>query len=420
MVLDENGTVKEALMYQPYGAVSDVQGISAPRTDPLRQKFTTKEFDEEGIPTNDADINYQLTIYVPDDQYTITGEITYASEVSPVLFDFDYHDATVGDNYYNHYGSISSVQPNTNITSIVLHVIGPSGLNFDYTLDGLNYPVPAGYSRTITLARTIAKIQEAAGAGEKLYDFGELVEFPVDISKNISSYYFGARFFNPDLGLWFSTDPVDQYWNTFSYCGGDPINFIDPDGTTGAEFTSYLMDAVLVQGFRVASTAASNATFVGAMFLFMYECNQLGHAISNATFLKEKTIELPSITSVNDIINSQSYQDFLKNQGNSTYLNENTQSGQEGQESKEGVVEDGTEIVVTPDGNAIPVGPGEKVTGSPDGKWVQVRDPNGNPTGTRIDQGHKPSTHPDPRAQKPHGHRPGVTNPDGTPWLPAK
>ena len=47
MVLDENGTVKEALMYQPYGTVSDVQGISAPRTDPLRQKFTTKEFDEE-------------------------------------------------------------------------------------------------------------------------------------------------------------------------------------------------------------------------------------------------------------------------------------------------------------------------------------------------------------------------------------
>ena len=48
MVLDEDGTVKEALMYQPYGAVSDVQGISGSRTDPLRQKFTTKEFDEEG------------------------------------------------------------------------------------------------------------------------------------------------------------------------------------------------------------------------------------------------------------------------------------------------------------------------------------------------------------------------------------
>ncbi len=26
--------------------------------------------------------------------------------------------------------------------------------------------------------------------------------------------------------------------------------------------------------------------------------------------------------------------------------------------------------------------------------------------------------HKDPRFQNPHGHVPGVTNPDGTPWLP--
>jgi RHS repeat-associated protein len=48
MVLDENGQVKQALMYQPYGTVSDVQGITVAGNDPLRQKFTTKEFDEEG------------------------------------------------------------------------------------------------------------------------------------------------------------------------------------------------------------------------------------------------------------------------------------------------------------------------------------------------------------------------------------
>jgi RHS repeat-associated protein len=48
MVLAENGQVKEALMYQPYGTVSDVAAMGATATDPLRQKFTTKEFDEEG------------------------------------------------------------------------------------------------------------------------------------------------------------------------------------------------------------------------------------------------------------------------------------------------------------------------------------------------------------------------------------
>lgn len=77
-------------------------------------------------------------------------------------------------------------------------------------------------------------------------------------------------------------------------------------------------------------------------------------------------------------------------------------------------------IVVDPKGNAIPVNEGEQLTGSPDGRFVQVRDKNGKPTGVRLDGPHKPATHSDPRAQEPHAHVPGVTNPDGTPWLPVK
>ena len=60
---------------------------------------------------------------------------------------------------------------------------------------------------------------------------------------------------------------------------------------------------------------------------------------------------------------------------------------------------------------------GERIGASPDGKWQEVKDSDGNRTGTRIDAGH-PKTHDDPRAQGPHGHRDGVTNDDGTPWLP--
>jgi len=73
---------------------------------------------------------------------------------------------------------------------------------------------------------------------------------------------------------------------------------------------------------------------------------------------------------------------------------------------------------VDPNGNVVPTPPGGRITGSPDGKFIQARDAAGNPTGVRIDGAHKPESHPDPRAQGPHGHVPGVTNPDGTPWLP--
>ena len=71
-------------------------------------------------------------------------------------------------------------------------------------------------------------------------------------------------------------------------------------------------------------------------------------------------------------------------------------------------------------GNVVPTPPGGRITGSPDGRFIQARDAAGNETGVRIDGPHKPASHPDPRAQVPHGHQPGVTNSDGTPWLRIK
>lgn len=84
----------------------------------------------------------------------------------------------------------------------------------------------------------------------------------------------------------------------------------------------------------------------------------------------------------------------------------------------DGDAQSGGTIYVDPQGNAIPTPPDGGITGSPDGDYIQGRDANGNPTGIRKDGGHNPAGHPDPRAQQPHGHVPGVTNPDGTPWLP--
>ncbi|MBH2502604.1 polymorphic toxin MafB class 3 [Neisseria meningitidis] len=75
-------------------------------------------------------------------------------------------------------------------------------------------------------------------------------------------------------------------------------------------------------------------------------------------------------------------------------------------------------IYVDSKGNAIPIG--GYITGSPDARFIQVRDSNGNLTGARIDDAHHANTHQDPRALTGHAHVPGVTNDDGTPWLPIK
>jgi RHS repeat-associated protein len=47
-------------------------------------------------------------------------------------------------------------------------------------------------------------------------------------------YYFGKRYYDPELGVFLTPDPEDQYWSPYTYCGGDPINQIDPDGAFAA------------------------------------------------------------------------------------------------------------------------------------------------------------------------------------------
>lgn len=74
-------------------------------------------------------------------------------------------------------------------------------------------------------------------------------------------------------------------------------------------------------------------------------------------------------------------------------------------------------ILIDKNGNAIPVGPGQSVNTSPNGDYQQVIGADGRPTGDRLDRGgHRGQA--DPRAQGPHGHRPGITTPDGNPHLP--
>jgi len=46
--------------------------------------------------------------------------------------------------------------------------------------------------------------------------------------------YFGARYYDPEIGIFLSIDPVMQDWFAYAYCSNNPINRIDPDGRESA------------------------------------------------------------------------------------------------------------------------------------------------------------------------------------------
>src|SRR3989338_5410363 len=49
----------------------------------------------------------------------------------------------------------------------------------------------------------------------------------LDGDNGLGWYYYGFRYYDPDVGRWTSVDPVPQFHNSYSFVGGDPINYVD-------------------------------------------------------------------------------------------------------------------------------------------------------------------------------------------------
>ena len=64
--------------------------------------------------------------------------------------------------------------------------------------------------------------------------FDSRYKFTAKELDNETSYtYFGARYYDSDLSVWLSVDPMsDKYPSTsaYMYCGGNPVILIDPNG----------------------------------------------------------------------------------------------------------------------------------------------------------------------------------------------
>ena len=69
-----------------------------------------------------------------------------------------------------------------------------------------------------------------------------------ELDEETGLYYYGARYMNPRLSIWYATDPLEEKYpsaNSYGYCLGNPICLLDIDGfEPGDPFTS--MDAAAI------------------------------------------------------------------------------------------------------------------------------------------------------------------------------
>lgn len=208
--------------------------------------------------------------------------------------------------------------------------------------------------------------------------------------------YFGARYYDPVIGRFMGMDSIGfdennpHSFNRYAYGNNNPYRYTDPDGRmTLAEFAA--VGIVLYLG----------ATYYAHCPTCQKNLDDLGRWLSG---ISHNEAQEP-----NEAPGDNGKSQHPEGEGSGSGENTNPYQGPV----------DKPVIVVDPNGNAIPVAPGEKITSSPNGDYQQVRNSKGVQTGVQLDRGgHRKQK--DPRAQGPHAHVPNITTSDGNPHLPIK
>jgi RHS repeat-associated protein len=223
MVINDQNSITEKVAYQSYGTINPLDS-SSPAL-PSREKFTGKEFDTQGA--DFARVEFDIAVR-EFDMSSGSGFIRVS-----------YKDVATGNDFSKIYmarydsrerslrftGS-ESFTGEVEIEQMFLIASGaPGGIFNIVPID--SFLVSLGKTRKIQLDVASSEIVSAP-IDTNFY----IVHTAVDNSSYFSGtrlFYFGARYYDPELGIWLSVDPASQFANAYGYAN-NPIIMVDPDG----------------------------------------------------------------------------------------------------------------------------------------------------------------------------------------------
>ena len=294
MVLDENGDIKQALMYQPYGAVSDAGLTVNPIPDPLRQKFTGKEFDQDGsgVVDNRCSITFDIVIYDYYDAVTNEYLLVFYEDGTTEQITFDKEGLKLYIKETIDYTS------NKVIDKIFIRA-GSNNLNYSHSITQSERDIPLGMAVTVSaysdynIVYNYSNVPDGASGKPNIYTISE----QKDYFSGIQLYYFGDRYYDPEIGRWTAVDPGEQFIDSYRYTR-NPISFFDPDGWAD-KFVAMYYNAVAQNGKNVALDANKYAANFQAELAAKYPDDNV----------QVKAFETGDIKGITDFLNQGSAQD---------------------------------------------------------------------------------------------------------------
>jgi len=211
------------------------------------EKYTGKEFDEEGAQFGQLEIDISLNF-----------ALTHTDPLKPnrmaVYFTDAPNDPTKAEVIY------AEIDPVTNFGKFKKTI----NLTEDREIAWIHFML-----NDDAVSCAVEDIDELVGPGAKV-DITKstisLADFTATVDKSFLNYsrdddyhlagtglfYFGARYYDPEIGIWLATDPAEQFYNPYSY-SGNPIIMIDPDGRWFGQLVAQMAIGAAVNGASYVS-----------------------------------------------------------------------------------------------------------------------------------------------------------------------